>query len=504
LLPHQYDKTITQRAIGDIRLQEKIKLDNTNLDQSMETRSKNDLFRFKWLHRLFYSPLFPLIFQILMLIVFILLVVGSVTITTIDPKFAMTLRNTNLANLLVWSYWWPIIIISAIFLGRYWCIVCPVELITSLFSRIGLKRKPSQFLRSGWAITLFYGLILFLGVHMLAIHRYPQRMAFFLLTLIAVSIVAGSIWEKRTFCTYLCPVGHLLGLYAMFSMTEYRVKSQAVCKQCKTKDCIDKKRHYNITAKSCTSELYPATITDNKKCLACSQCKSACPNDNLSLLTRKPGKDLFSNLKFSSAELGFIIILTGFVNYEILSSWKVTKKILMVVPTQVSSFLGLSGIAVGGIKSTILFLLFPLLFFALFIGLKKLFSKGNQESIKQSMSFLALAILPVIASMHLLKGILKSTSRIPYWPYALTDSSGIETAKAIIANPALLNKSFINQISPFITTLAILLSLLGLFMSYRLTVKKQDRAIAYRWIEFSAAFVYFGIYFVTIFVWRVI
>lgn len=57
---------------------------------------------------------------------------GGLAADTGDMKFAKVLRNTNLANLIVWSYWWPIIILSAIFLGRVWCMVCPMELVTTL------------------------------------------------------------------------------------------------------------------------------------------------------------------------------------------------------------------------------------------------------------------------------------------------------------------------------------------------------------------------------------
>jgi len=139
---------------------------------------------------------------------------NSTGITTKDADFAKILRNTNLANLIVWSYWWPLIIVSAMFFGRYWCTICPMELITSLAGKLGLKRKPGKLLKSGWIITLFYALILVLGIHTLAIHRIPQYMALYMITLFAIAVIVGLIWEKRTFCTYVCPIGHLLGLYS--------------------------------------------------------------------------------------------------------------------------------------------------------------------------------------------------------------------------------------------------------------------------------------------------
>ncbi len=74
----------------------------------------NRLFRYTW---------FPLVFQLLSLGVFVLLIIGGLAANTSDMAFAKVLRNTNVANLIVWSYWWPLIILSAIFLGRVWCTV---------------------------------------------------------------------------------------------------------------------------------------------------------------------------------------------------------------------------------------------------------------------------------------------------------------------------------------------------------------------------------------------
>ncbi len=79
-----------------------------------------------------------------------------------------------MANLIVWSYWWPPIILSAIFLGRIWCAVCPMELMTSLASKVGLKRNRPAFLRSGWVMTIFYVLVLFV-VRKLIVQRLPEE-----------------------------------------------------------------------------------------------------------------------------------------------------------------------------------------------------------------------------------------------------------------------------------------------------------------------------------------
>ncbi|MCD6366492.1 MAG: 4Fe-4S binding protein, partial [Bacteroidales bacterium] len=110
------------------------------------------------INKLFKNRYFLTTIQFFVLTVFVLLIYGSIGITTKNPDFAKILRNTNLSNLIVWSYWWPLIIVTAIFFGRFWCSICPMELITSFFGKIGLRKKTNKFLKSGWVITLFYAI----------------------------------------------------------------------------------------------------------------------------------------------------------------------------------------------------------------------------------------------------------------------------------------------------------------------------------------------------------
>ncbi len=185
-----------------------------------------DLLKIGWVRRLFLLRWFPLAPQVILLLVFALIIAGGLGITTGDAKFAKILRNTNLANLVVWSYWWPLIIVATVLVGRIWCMVCPIELVTAVASKIGLKRQVPYFFKSGWIITIFYAVILLVGIHTLSIHRLPHRMAIYMLVLFGVAMACSLIFEKRAFCSYVCPVGHLLGLYALISPWQWRVNDK--------------------------------------------------------------------------------------------------------------------------------------------------------------------------------------------------------------------------------------------------------------------------------------
>ncbi len=451
------------------------------------------------INKIFKNKLLLTAMQFFTLTVFIILIYGAIGITTGDADFAKILRNTNLSNLIVWSYWWPLIIVTSILFGRFWCSICPMELITSFFGKLGLKRKPGNYLKSGWVITLFYAVILVLGIHTFTIHRIPQYMAIYMLVLLVIATVVGLIWEKRTFCTYVCPIGHLLGLYSLLSFKKLSVKNQEVCNECKTKDCISKYNHYKFTGRSCTSELYPPKIEDNRKCILCGQCFKSCTHENILIQKRKFAEDLFGNINLSWAEIFFFFIVSGFVVYELLSEWKISKKIILSIPNYTNQLLGISGNWAGTIKAVVLFGILPTLFYFTFALLNKVLTK---EKLKTALTQLVIAILPVTASIHFLKALLKTTSRIPYWGFAVSEPTGIKTAEKIISNPNLLQNAFLTSgITPILNIIAVLLPFVGLAISFRI-LKKQKNTIS-KIITSIAVLMYSLLFIVTIIAWRI-
>ncbi len=463
------------------------------------------------LNKLLAKPFFPISLKYISLIVYLLLIIIGFWADSNDSKLLNQLRNTNLGNLIIWSYWWPLIVVVAIFFGRFWCMVCPVEIITTLFSKIGLRRKRPSWLKSGWAITIFYVLILFVGIQGLAIHRNPTFMAVYLLAIVGVSIIVGSIYEKNTFCRYVCPVGYLLGIYSKLSFFGWRVAHKSVCDTCKDKSCIHNKYLYNLSNKSCGVDLYPANIEDNADCILCAGCLKTCEKYQSQKNDKRPNpqiakvgfaNDLFRLQTLKAAEFAFVLIVSGFVIYEIWAEWSTSKAILLFVPKSIIEYLSISNsIFKGIIKSSIIFLILPLIIWIIPYFITKLF--GSTIKLKEYFLVYGISFIPIMAAAHLSKAILKTTSRIPYFEHVFDDVSGISTAQKIIDKEIILssNPVILNVIVSILITIIIVI---GIVISAKV-IKKLNNKYKYGTHSFSYYFIpiiYGSIFLVMVLLWR--
>jgi len=428
-----------------------------------------DLLKYRAFNRLAASRSYPIAVQTFTLAAFGLLIAGGLAAPHVEQKMAGVLRHTNLAALIVWSLWWPLVIISAVLVGRVWCQVCPMELVNSLVSRIGLKRKVPPFMASGWAAGVFYSLALLGFIRTFWAHRFPERMAAFFLFLFASTIIVGLIFEKRAFCNFLCPVGRLLGLYACCAALEWRVRDAKTCDACRGKDCVAARNAYHLTARSCTSNLYPASIEDNRECLVCTQCRKVCASDNLRLSLRRPMADFFGGLRLGSVEFFLLFLVSGLVVWELAEEWSPARRVLEFLPERTSAWLGVSGEPANAIQTLFLFVLLPALLF-LIPGLAGKWL--NKTTLLESARAFGLLFLPVLALGHLVKAVFRITSRLPYYPLALKDPVGYSTARLIASGDLKVDAHIANSLFPWMSGLAMLVFAGAMLSVWTIGLKK--------------------------------
>ncbi|NOX55838.1 MAG: 4Fe-4S binding protein [Planctomycetes bacterium] len=378
---------------------------------------------------------FPYVFQV----VFLLGYVGfagfgwflSVPEGTPDKLYA----KTNIVNLLIWGLWWPVMVWVAVLFGRIWCAICPLELVSNgaerLARRLGIKQRPlGRWLRSGALIVVGYALIQFLvaGIHL---HRSPHATSLFLWVLLAITVATGLVLRDRAFCRGFCPVGLLLGTYGRGSMLAVRPNSPSVCEACQTKDCVAAANRHRLDARSCPSLLNPARLNSNADCLVCGQCFKACqPQDNMGLYLRPPFSWTDAREAVASWPVTlFVMLVSGFVAYELCSEWTAAKAVFLWVPQQVNDVLGLGGHAGGWVTGAWRLVIFPLIFWSLLGAVVQ--AAGGAASLREAWRRLALPLAVVVSAGHMAKGLAKVTSWGGYLPLAWNEPGGVEHARAI-------------------------------------------------------------------------
>ncbi len=235
--------------------------------------------------------------------------------------FGSPVGSHNFAIIIVWIAWWSALKLVFIpFGGRSWCSICPIpmpgewlqqgSLLERGQKRLGLGLRWPKRLRGTW---LQSGGFLLIGLFSAVTLTDPQVTAWVLLGLILLSIVLSLVFENRSFCNQICPIGGFTGIYSQAAPVELRVTDPVVCASHSEKICYQ----------SCPWGVYPLALKDNSACGLCMECLRVCPKDNLALNLRPFGSDLaiarhsnrldeaFLALVMLGSGLAFTAVFTG-------------------------------------------------------------------------------------------------------------------------------------------------------------------------------------------------
>ncbi|HMO09964.1 MAG TPA: 4Fe-4S binding protein [Actinotalea sp.] len=131
---------------------------------------------------------------------------------------------------------WPVIPIVFVLLGRFWCAVCPFGLVSDTIQKwVGVNRPVPNFLKNYgiWIIDASF-LAITWADHVWGVVESPWGSGVLLLLLTTAVIASGALFQRRTFCRYLCFLGGLSGNYARTGMVELRADT-GICRTCKAK-----------------------------------------------------------------------------------------------------------------------------------------------------------------------------------------------------------------------------------------------------------------------------
>jgi polyferredoxin len=370
------------------------------------------------------------------------------------------LMYTSFTTATLWVVWMMGMVPVAMLFGRSWCTVCPVGWLNGVASRLGLRRELPVWLNTFIPVTLVL-LLLQLLVYFFAIHRFPDYSAVLLTWMVVLALLIGLIFRRRAFCLLLCPAGALFNLYARIAPWQLRVRSTETCAGCAAKPCISTRPSWReavlgnlkLTWRSrpegCPVDLVPAELSDSADCTLCMNCVQTCCNDNLKLGFRAWPGDLRS-AGLPPSVTAFFIVLLGLLTANFTKVNVDLREAIFWLPQQLALTLGWAetgfyplAVAWVGFLLPLLLLLPGLIVY--FVGQIRVATVDAPQPAAATAAAdgsiigaalatagrLALAVLPLVLSAHLVLALVKLNAKLGYLTLALQDTSGIKSYLSI-------------------------------------------------------------------------
>ncbi len=173
------------------------------------------------------------------------LTLAGFVFTILAGLFGTPVGSHNFAIIFVWIAWWTALKLAFIpFGGRSWCSVCPIPMPGEWLQQGGIMERAGQRrgqglrwpnrLRGPWLQSAGFLLI---GLFSAVTLTDPRVTAWVLLGLFALAIGMSLVFERRAFCSYICPIGGFTGIYAQTAPVEVRVKDTSICAAHAEKTC---------------------------------------------------------------------------------------------------------------------------------------------------------------------------------------------------------------------------------------------------------------------------
>lgn len=230
------------------------------------------------------------------LVVFVVLLVGYI-FAILAGLVGTPVGSHNFSIVFVWIAWWAILILVAVpFFGRGWCAVCPIPLPGEWLQRGAVLAPPDQkpnWLNRRWPRAFRYiwlqnASFLLLALFSSVLLTTPYITSIVLAAMLFAAIGLSMVFERRSFCRYLCPVGGFIGIYSQTAPVELRIKDKQVCARCVGKPCYNG----SSTGYGCPWDVFPGGLTKNTYCGLCMECIRTCPHDNIAINLRPFSADL--------------------------------------------------------------------------------------------------------------------------------------------------------------------------------------------------------------------
>lgn len=265
------------------------------------------------------------------LAVFIVMLAGYV-FAILAGLIGTPVGSRNFSIVFVWIAWWAILILVAVpFFGRGWCAVCPIPLPGEWLQRGAVLAPPNKkpkWLHVRWPrafrnIWLQNISFLLLALFSSVLLTTPNITGIVLAVMLFGAIGLSTVFERRAFCRYLCPVGGFIGLYSQAAPVELRIKDKGICAACVGKPCYNG----SPAGYGCPWDVFPGGLTKNTYCGLCMECIRTCPHDNIAVNLRSFSADLAKpSTRLDEAFKAFIMLGSAMIYAGVLlGPWGILK-----------------------------------------------------------------------------------------------------------------------------------------------------------------------------------
>jgi transcriptional regulator with AAA-type ATPase domain/polyferredoxin len=288
----------------------------------VEGKGKFNLLRFKPVKQMLMSPVFPAVFQSAVTPFFFILLV----LLFLGPADPMK----NPAALFSWAVGWPILILGAFFWSRFWCSLCPIGTMSKLAKRIIALEKPfPTFLKNRSDIVIAVAVLFIIWFETATnIRNSPFNVGLLLLIMLFSAVTVAVIFERQSWCRYLCGLGGMISVLAKASPLELRADRNVCISQCTSNECY----LGTATMEGCPFGQVAPKLHSNRFCKLCGVCVKLCPHGAVNLNLRMPGKEIWE-MRHTNTGTAFLIIgMIGGLLTEMVSKMPVYKEMTTAMP----------------------------------------------------------------------------------------------------------------------------------------------------------------------------
>jgi len=249
----------------------------------VEGEGKFNLLRWKPIRQALVSPLFPAVLQSAAT-PFFLIILAFLFLGPADP-----MRNP--AALFSWALGWPILIGGAFLWARFWCSLCPIGVLGNLAKKVvSLERPFPSFLKTRSDFLIAAAVLLVIWFETATdIRNSPFHLGALFVVMLLSTIVVAIIYERESWCLYLCGLGGMIGVLAKASFIELRADRNVCIAQCASNECYQGTE----TEAGCPYGQAGPKLASNRLCKLCANCLKNCPHGAVNVNLRLPGKELW-------------------------------------------------------------------------------------------------------------------------------------------------------------------------------------------------------------------